>query len=209
MTSPSYTIDDLGTSLRFCFRSREGDSATIIFVIGNVSYIAFLSLCAVMLFLAKPPISQGVINLPTDPFFLGAWILFLFIFLILIPTWVEIIWRLNGKEIVEINVDGVSIRHQNLSFKITESFNAKRISCIFISRHKESESVIAFLISLRTRRFSSFNRGKIAFNYGKAYNGEVNTLRFAPTLDPDEARQVVAAIHKKFPQYKCPPKNVA
>jgi len=160
------------------------------------------------MFTAQPPIAQRIGNLSSNPFFLGWLLLFLVVLLyIIISAWIEIVWRFAGKEIVEVSKNRVSIRHQILKFGITKSFRTEKIPCIFISRYKDNVSIAALVISLKERRLSSFDRGKLAFNYGKNYFGGRNTVRFGSILDVEEAKQIIATIHHKFPQYKCPEKG--
>jgi len=208
MSSPSYTVDEFAASLRFCFRSRDNDFRTIVFVLFVATYSTFLGQCAMSMFIAQPPVSQRLGNLSANPFLFGWLLAFLAILLyIIISTWIEIVWRFTGKEIVEISKSSISIRHQILKFGVMKNFRTEKIPCIFISRHKDNESITALLISLKERRLSSFDRGKLAFNYGKDYFGERNTIRFGSILDAEQAKQVIATIHHKFPQYKCPEKG--
>jgi hypothetical protein len=134
--------------------------------------------------------------------------LFFFVFLFIgFSVWVEIFWRLNGKEVVEIKENSIFIRHQILSYSITKTFRAEDISCIFISQHKESAAILELVGALKDRRFSDFNYGKVAFNISKTYLGFIRTIRFGAILTPEQAKQVVDIIYDKFPNYKCKAKG--
>ena len=203
MNSPNFTTDDLGKSLRLCFRSRDKDPRTIFLI----AYDVFLGICLFYL---------AVLVLPANPFvkqffalsrpLVYLWLLcFLgFLFLIGKGFWIEISWRLNGKESVEIHENSIFIRHQILRFSITRTFRAEDISCIFISKHKESASILELLGALKDSRFEDFNYGKIAFNIERPY---FHTIRFGAILTPEQAKQVVDIIYEKFPNYKCKAKN--
>jgi len=203
MNSPNFTTNDLGKSLQLYFRSRDKDPRTIFL-------IAYIVLGGGCLFLF------AVLVLPTSPFtkqffslsrpLVYLWLLcFLgFLFLIGKGFWIEISWRLNGKESVEINENSVSIRHQIRRYSITKTFLAKDISCIFISNHKESAAILELLGALKDSRFEDFNYGKIAFNIERPY---FHTIRFGSILTPEEAKQVVDIIYDKLPNYKSKAKS--
>ena len=204
MTSPNYTTDDLGASIRFSFLSRDTDSHTVFFIIYSVSLGIVLFVCGIMVFLANPSIK----DLPISPFVYLWLLLVISVSLFIgISACVDIFFRLNGKEIVKINENSISVRHQILSYGITKTFSAENISCIFISRHEERKSIFNLVGSLKDRRFSNFDHGKVAFNVGKTYFGIINTVRFGSILTSDEAKQVVVTIYRKFPKYKCPEKS--
>jgi hypothetical protein len=206
-TPRSYTVEDLGSSLRFVFPYRYIDFITGDIVIGALLIGIFIVFVVVF----PPYISQALYVTKNLRFVVMALVFLLFFMLVIISFFIDLAWQLNGTEVVEINGDGISICHQVFVFSSREKYNAEKISCVFISRQGASGivAVSSFVTpgNPREMTFHNFKRGKIAFNYGKTLFGGVNTFRFGSILDQDETKQVVAIIHQKFPPYRCVAKN--
>ena len=203
-TSQNYTVEDLGTSLRFVFPYRDRD-----FLPGGIVIGVFVAAIFIFFMVVFPSaIFQALYVTKNLQFVVMALLYLLFLLLVVVSFSIDIAWQLNGTEIIEINSDGISIRHQVFGFSSTEKYNAEKTSCIFIS-HRKGSGVVAVSSFGYPRKmlFHNFRRGKIAFNYGKTLFGGVNTFRFGSILDQDETKQVVAIIHQRFPQYKCVAKN--
>lgn len=203
MNSPNFTTDDLGKSLRLNFRSRDKDPRTI-FLIAHIVFWGACFLLFAVLVLPTDPLVKQFFALSRPLVYLWLLLFLGFLFLIGKGFGIEISWRLNGKESVEINENSVFIRHQILRYSITRTFRAKDISCIFISKHKESAAILELLGTLKDSRFEDFNYGKVAFNIERPY---FHTIRFGAILTPEQAKQVVDVIYDKFPNYKCKAKH--
>jgi hypothetical protein len=112
----------------------------------------------------------------------------------------ELLWQLIGREVIEISDEHIVVRHQILGLKITMNFHAGEISGLFVSHAKPNR--LAMWFSHRNPTGSlNFKQGKVAFNRGRTIWGGVKTFRFGTSLDEEEARQLVALIHKRFLQY--------
>jgi hypothetical protein len=204
ITSQNFTVDAPETSLRFVFRYRGDDFSTGMLVTGSVLFFIVCVIFSLFAFAFLREELQTVKHLSMSLFFS---FLLLLLFLFGGKYYLtEIFWRLNGKEIVEINREGISICHQGLRFETRKNFGAEKIPCIFISPRKEHWFISA---SARENRFHNFQRGKIAFTSGKTFFGKGITFRFGSILDQDEISQVITLIHQKFPQYICPANGAA
>lgn len=208
MPSAHYTIKEHETHLQFTFPSREQDSQTIFFV-GYIFMISScLGLCAASVFTDPQALSRRFEEVQFQWVAIAWFVGFISILLIvLLEIWAEVLWRLAGREIVEISAGTIRIRHRNLFIGWSKSFATSQIRCIFVSRLKITAQHPGGLASLKDRRFWSFRRGKLAFKYGSDYFGRGNFYRFAPALDADEAEKVLETICKKYPQFKCPEKK--
>jgi hypothetical protein len=176
MSSKNYTAQKSETSLKFYISFRKYWEIISYLIIG------FLVLFGVI-------ISQLLKDSPNLLIIVLLWFSPLIIFYL-----IEILWLLIGREVVEVNRDHIIIRHQILGLGISSRYDAKNIQGVFISQ-KHGEP------TLRGIKFLNFKIGKIAINYGTSLFGEVNTLRFGSNLEDWEVRDIVAAIHEKFPRY--------
>jgi hypothetical protein len=199
--SQNFTLDERDTSLRFVFPHRDPALATLWTVASVVIGMLIIGMLIFgFIMFALPETQSGIAN--PGPIF---WLESLAFLIAGASFFVEIFWYLNGQEIVEINQNGISIRHQVFGFNLTKNFSAQEISCVFASRRRDAW--VEFNANLRYDRFFIFRHGKIAFNIGATLLWKINTQRFAVYLDPNESRQIVALIRHKFPQYRCPAHN--
>lgn len=176
MSAKNYTAQISETSLKFYISFRK--YWEIIFYLT----MAFLALFGVI-------ISQLLKDSPELLTIVLLWFSPLIIFYL-----IEILWLLIGKEVVEVNRDHIMIRHQILGVGISSRYDAKNIQGVFISQQHEDPN-------LRGSKFLNFKIGKIAINYGTTLLGEVNTMRFGSNLEDWEVKDIVEAIHEKFPRY--------
>jgi hypothetical protein len=110
----------------------------------------------------------------------------------------EIMWQLAGKEVAEISVDEVIIRHHIFGLGPSKRFPAAKVSGLFVSRINSWSGVWW----VRDYRFFNFKRGRVALNSGKNLLGRPVTYRFGTSLNEGEATQVVTQILGRFPQYR-------
>ncbi len=164
--------------------------------------IIILPIMVLYVFLLDPRINglifSEITNLPNAILwiivgigFLVFWISFL----------LELLWLLKGEEVIEVAEDYISIKHQILGLSRSKIINADKIDFIFVSNQK-IDFVDDVLSSNRRNRFFDFRKGKIAINSGKNFLGSPNTFRFGSVLNDVDAKQIVAVIHRRFPQYK-------
>jgi hypothetical protein len=129
---------------------------------------------------------------------------FMILLILLIFSFLEIIWQLTGKEIITISDESIHIRHQIHGFGVTNKFPEAIISGIYVSRQTDLWQ------TFWTRRSSSFwnyRRGRISINCGRTFLGEAQTYRFGSILDEEGSNHIVEIILKRFPRYEHPPSN--
>ncbi len=203
--SQHYTVEDLGSSLRFIIPYRTQWLTTLLLALGILFIVSILvtvtwsgskliqamGFRAIVLF---PVICLGVlIALLT-----GAY------------EFVELLWQVMGKEVVEVHDDSIALRHQILGAGITRRYHVDSVSSVFVSPPTDTWLTARYSpgVSLFSRSrfgssaFRSFKRGRVALNSGKTVFGEDDTFHFGSSLDEEEAQYIVATIHQKFPQYK-------
>ncbi|MFZ6028291.1 MAG: hypothetical protein ACOYYS_11305 [Chloroflexota bacterium] len=126
-------------------------------------------------------------------------IIFIIPFIAIAWSILEVVWRLYGKEVIEINKVSITIRHQLFSLELTSEHMADEIKGVFRSKQKDEWWYTGGSNSMS---FGNFKRGKIAFNDGIHLTGDVKTFRFGLELDETDVRQIIGIIHKQFPQYQ-------
>jgi hypothetical protein len=199
-TSQNYTVEDSEMGLRFVFPYRNEVFSTGLRVIGGVFSIASLAFWAfISYYLMFDALQDHGSFFSLLPLFLFFAIVLAVGLAAMVGSFMEIFWRLKGEEIVEISAMGVSIHHRVFRFRITRVWEAEKISCLFLSRHKTSRLDALY----DEARFGNFKRGKIGFNNGKTLFGAIKTFRFGSILDQGEAKQVLGMIYTRFPRYKC------
>ena len=190
-----YTVDELGTSLRFVFPYRKEWLAIIGSIVSLLLFGAWLSVVIAVFAqqLVSPPETVGSVQLVPC--------LVSLVFLAIPSLYmIDLLWLLIGKEVIEISDDSIIIRHQVLGLGIARKFHASKINSLFVSRVR-TDWLAHWLIRSNHPGYLNFKLGKVAFNCGRTIWGGVKTFRFGTILDEAEAGQVVFEIHKRFPQY--------
>lgn len=194
--STNYTVEDFGTGLRLELRYRKQwlELARNIFVlVVLLTFLVTFPFGPFMLF------EEGGLFDPF-PFSIVRIVNTVILLVIALSISVETLWQLIGREIIEITAGQIVIRHQIFGIGFNRKFKADQIDAVFVSRHKDNWATSLF--TLRESRFLLFRRGRVAVNSGKTLFGEVRTFRFGSILEEAEAKQIVEAIHLRFPQYK-------
>jgi hypothetical protein len=107
-------------------------------------------------------------------------LLFAFVVLgVLLSLW---LWILLGREIVEVSIPEGTLKIRSLPFKKTSIYRLSEVANLRV------------LENLRWRGGGTITC-IIAFDYG------ASTVRFGLTIDPAEARQIVALLKERFGQY--------
>ena len=99
-------------------------------------------------------------------------------------------WQLTGKEVIEVSRLSIRVRRQVLGLGRTKEYLGEYVRGLRISPAQGD----GFGWS-RTLRFWGLSGGLIAFDYG------AGTFRLGIGIDEAEARQILAAIGQRFPQY--------
>ncbi len=188
-----FSVEDRGAALRFIFPYRKQWFQILILAL----------VFAVLLAIYIPFILNLLTNSLRPPTgnMLPVFLLNVVLLLVVSGTWVvELLWQLTGKEIVEISDEGITLRHHVLGLEIPRRHPAYTINGLFVSRQKDGW--LPPFGSSMVSAFTSFKRGKIAFNSGRTILGGAVTFRFGSILDEEEAKQIVTIIHQRFPRYR-------
>ena len=113
----------------------------------------------------------------------------------------DLLWQIRGQELLEVSSQQISIRHRVLGIEFARKFGANWIDAVFVSRDMPAAYLVYQGFGMG---FLDFKGGKVAINTGKNLLGVV-THRFGTSLLTHEANEIVAMIHKRFPQYRYHP----
>jgi hypothetical protein len=103
----------------------------------------------------------------------------------------NLLWQLIGREEIQITNQSITISQVILGYKRSKEYLAEHI--------KDLDIAWASMQDLIFRRMSVplvANFGMIAFDYG------ARTFKFAGGIEEAEAKQIIAEIQQKYPQYK-------
>ena len=192
-SSPHFQIEDLGASLRFTFLYRK-----YWLEIAVLSIVLAIGLSGTVYYVGVLLAGQALI--PFTNFSVVLLLNLLIVLVVAVVCLTELLWQLVGREVVEISAEEVVMRHRIFGLGPSRRHEARNISGVFVSQRKYAG--VGWLRFQREMRFLSFKRGRIALNNGKTIWGGVRTYRFGSILGEAEAREIVALIHERFPQYQ-------
>lgn len=123
----------------------------------------------------------------------GLWAFFIF-GLMGVLGWLgfqRIVWQFFGREIVTLTPQAIKIGTEVLGFRRSREYASEHIKHLrtFVSERGRFEWDIGAVLWNRVQ-------GLIGFDYG------TKTVRFGSSLDLAEAKQILAAIQQRFPQYR-------
>jgi hypothetical protein len=95
-------------------------------------------------------------------------------------------WQVAGKEVVEVTIQSIIIRRVALMLGFPKEYSADHIRELRVS-----SSNMRWYVPGQHNVF-----GTLAFDY------DARTRRFGSGVDEAEARQILAEIQQKYPQYK-------
>ena len=123
----------------------------------------------------------------------------LVVLILLFSFGIECLWQIFGKEIITFSNNGITLRHQIFGIGLSRRFYISEINGVFVTQVRNTNK----FIRTRSYGFLNFKHGKVAFNSGKSWLfREPNSFRFGTDLSWDEAKQIVAKIHQRFPKYQ-------
>ncbi len=186
-TTQHFSVENLGSSLRFTFPYRKSWARSMVIILLLLS--APLSL---FLFIFQPTDLTRQLPLLFIVFAIIMWAIFAVLMV------AELLWLTLGVEVVEVDNDHIAIRHQIFGIGISRQFYSDNINGVFVSRHK----IDWLTYSDKGFRFIDFKKGLVAINNGKTTLGEPQTFRFGTALNEAEARQIVVMIHERFVRYQ-------
>ncbi len=101
-------------------------------------------------------------------------------------------WQFIGKEEVEVSDRSIKISQNVVGIKFPKEYMANHIKDLGLARVSVSDLTTWGRASI----WWDFGIGLISFDYG------AKTIKFAGGVFDAEAKQIVAEIQRKFPQYK-------
>ncbi len=120
-----------------------------------------------------------------------------------------VLWRFFGKEVLEASSKALSIEKSAMGIGRKKVYAAGHVRNLRTVRYNRTlknlpknlvwlTPAYSFMVSgvFSTSPLQEDSSGPLAFDYGH------RTIRFAPGLDEAEAKQIVAEIQNKFPQYR-------
>jgi hypothetical protein len=106
-------------------------------------------------------------------------------------------WQVSGKEVVEVTPQSITISRVVLSFHSPKEYSADYIKELRVSSSNMNLNHPMLLWTYSYYYPWRHNMiGSMAFDYG------AQTFRFGMSIDEAEAKQIIAEIQQKFPQYK-------
>jgi hypothetical protein len=191
---PPYTIEDTPNLLRITIRNRRNNltliqnliQVSIWMCIGSffgfpVIAISIIYLVALVLGgQSHAEVSGGI----------GAIVLFVIWLLVGYLGWSGLLWQINGKDTLEINDRHIRFRRTFSGLGLWRSYNADDIQNF---RAEPSPPSLTLLFQVRHRGIS---------NEPLVFTFQSKHIRLGVNLDESEARQIVALIHQRFPQYR-------
>jgi hypothetical protein len=196
---PRYAIEDSGTSLKIIIPSRKHWLGILFlaywligWAFGEIAVGEFLLAGLIGVPLGKlselsgvePAVCSGV------GLFLLAWFggwtvggaLVIYTFL----------WQLTGKEIVEVSHLSITVSRQVFGFSRPKEYLAEHVKNLRVA----SPAGDGWFGRPRATGFWGLSDGSIVFNY------RARLFRFGSGADGAEAKQIIAAIRQRFPQYE-------
>ncbi len=103
-------------------------------------------------------------------------------------------WQLAGNEIIEVSNSGITTSRSILGFGLfPKEYSSEYIKALRISASVNANDVFGWS---RASRFYGIGGGIIAFDYG------AKTVNFGAGIDEAEAKQILAEIQQRYPQYR-------
>lgn len=111
----------------------------------------------------------------------------------------ELHWALWGAETVTISDQSLQMGILSLLPRFSTKFLTSSLSNLRVSSNLSFRRIWSSImedLALSSLGSRAWDAGTIAFDYG------AKTYRFGKNLTDAEARQIVALIHERFPQYR-------
>ncbi len=188
---PRYTVEDLEDTLQFTIPSRKYWFILIFIPFWLIMWAIAEVMVAGILIGGLVGALNGTIDRPGLIFpaiflvvWLSAWTVggFLVVYAFL--------WQLVGKEILEVSPQSVTVRRRILGFNRSKEYLAEHISGLRVT------PLPTTAFGIRANGFWGMTAGPLTFDYG------AKTFRVASGAEEAEAKQIIAAIQQRFPQYR-------
>jgi hypothetical protein len=186
--TPHAIVTDTGQSLQIVLRTPRswwelaqlGFGPLVLSLFGSVFIRAFL----------EPGFERGRVLALLIAALIG-----LFFLTAIVGFFINASWYLVGCEILEVSSISISVQQRLFGLSRTHEFFAGDIKRLRVSQRLISlQERMASILSLFD--LATLSQSPLAFDYG------AKTYRFGNNVDEGEARQIVALIHQRFPQYR-------
>ncbi len=198
-------FDETGISTKYRATIKKVDDFIKIMIPNSRNWFLIIYLCLCLLLLIPLLVLFGRIAyveltggaLPEGWARVG-WIAFGIMFLSLLQASIELHWALWGAEVITVTDQFVQLQIRTLLPGFISKFRISSLSDLRFSPNLPSKRswIFAFDDLALSSLTGAWDTGTIAFDYG------AKTYRFGKNLDESEARQIVALIHQRFPQYR-------
>jgi hypothetical protein len=186
-----YTVEDMGTTLRFEMRCRKnwleiGVIGIEIMVLIGVLYLSWIT--------SRGDLANYVLS-STYTIISIAFDLIAFVYVLS-----DGLWQIVGKEVAEVDNDYFTIRHLIFGRGVSMKLEAQKVNNASVTFQEKNWK--NSVLSRKLSGFLSFKSGNITLSYGKSRLSMLKNARFGAILEEAEARQVVGMIVGRFPQYQ-------
>lgn len=180
--APKHRIEDLGDRLIISMPSKKILPFILVFGVWSLMWLAMeIGLIATIF----TPTKYNILNVSLFIIWFVFWNLLGAILLY------NLLWQLIGREEIQITNQSITVSQVILGYKRSKEYLAEHI--------RDLDIAWASMNDLLFRRMSipiGANFGMIAFDYG------ARTFKFAGVIEEAEAKQIIAEIQRKYPQYK-------
>src|SRR5260221_4499608 len=179
---PKHKTEDFGDKLIITMPSRKVWPFILVFCIWSLFWLTMESTLGATIFTSHNP---NPFNVITFIIFFAIWNL-LGLFLVY-----NILWQLIVKEELQITKQSIKISQIVLMYKRSREYLFEHIKDLDLARVSISD------LSFQRGQFPTGTKlGSISFDYG------AQTFKFAGSIEEAEAKQIIAEIQQKYPQYK-------
>jgi hypothetical protein len=176
--APKHKVEGLSNRLIITMPSLKFMPLLFLFCVWSILWLIFEVLFISNIFSEGLSLSGGI--------FVIAWSI-LGIFLIL-----NLLWQTIGKEEIQITSTSITVSHVLLGYKRSREYLSENIEGLGLA-HVNMKDVI---LPRGPFLWGTDITGLVSFDYG------ARTIRFASSIEEAEAKQIIAEINQKYPQYK-------
>lgn len=179
---PRYKLEDLGDKLVISMPSIKIWPFILVFIYWSFAWGVAEILLIFVIFGAKE----------LDKFDIFSFVIIILLWTVLGALLIyHLAWQLFGKEEIQVTNQSITISRIVFRYKRSKEYLAEYIKDVGLAYVRMQD-----LIARRWSITQGSNLGSISFDYG------ARTFRFAGGLDEAEAKQIIAAMQQKYPQYK-------
>jgi hypothetical protein len=102
-------------------------------------------------------------------------------------------WQLFGREVIKVSSQAIVTDRVVLGFGRPKEYSAQHIKSLRLSAAVNANDMYGWS---RAEQLYGLTGGRVAFDYG------FKTIHFGIGVDEAEAKQIIAEITQRFPQYR-------